>query len=318
MSAPHSDAPPHGVKHAHGHAHGHGPAYSHHDHGAHGAGVSERRLALAALVTGAFMLVELVGGLVSGSLALIADAGHMLTDAAGLALSWLGLRLSRRPADRKRSYGYGRFGVLVAFANGLLLFLIAGWIVVEAMHRAWDPPEILGGVMLAVAVAGLAVNVAVLWMLHGADHANLNIRAAALHVLGDLLGSAGAIAAAVIILLTGWTLADPLLSLLVSGLVLAAAWRVVRDSAHILLEGTPAGLDPRVIADDLVAAIPGVVDVHHVHIWSLSQERLIVTLHARLAGLEGGLATAQIKDRLSQKFGLDHATVEIEVDTCAD
>ena len=310
MSPPHTHS--HGPETAHGHAHGHAHRHGH-SHGP-GAGTSERRLAVAALVTVAFMVAEFAGGLISGSLALIADAGHMLTDAAGLALAWLGLRLSRRPADWARSYGYDRFGVLIAYSNGLLLFLVAGWIVYEAVHRISAPSPILGGVMLWVAVAGLAVNGAVLWTLHGGDHDNLNMRAAILHVIGDLLGSAGAIVAAVVILLTGWTIVDPLLSVLVSLLILASAWRVVRESAHILLEGTPAGLDPRVIADDLTATVPGVVGVHHVHLWSLSQERPLITLEARVADAQAARAAVDaIKARLADTFGIGHATVEIEI-----
>lgn len=310
MSSPHPHAHGPDGSHAHAHAHTHDHAHSH----GPGAGTSERRLALAALVTGAFMVAEFAGGLISGSLALIADAGHMLTDAAGLALAWLGLRLSRRPADWSRSYGHDRFGILVAYSNGLLLFLVAGWIVYEAVHRISAPSPILGGVMLWVAVAGLAVNGAVLWTLHGGDHDNLNMRAAVLHVIGDLLGSAGAIVAAIIILLTGWTIVDPLLSVLVSLLILTSAWRVVQESAHILLEGTPAGLDPRVIADDLIANVPGVVGVHHVHLWSLSQERPLITLEARVVDAHAARAAVEaIKARLHETFGIGHATVEIDI-----
>ncbi len=299
--------------HSHGHPHSH-------DHGTHGAGASERRIGLAALLTGAFMVAELVGGLVSGSLALIADAGHMLTDCAGLTLAWLGFRLARRPADWKRSYGYDRFGVLIAFANGLALFAIAGWIVVEAAHRIAAPSPVLSGVMLWVALAGLAVNLLAFWLLSGGDHGNLNVRAAALHVIGDLLGSVAALAAAIIILATGWTPIDPILSVVVAVLILGSAARIVRDAGHILLEGTPAGLDPREIAADLKAAVPGVVDVHHVHAWSLSQDRPLITLHARVSDSDRApeAITAAIKAHLKARYGVDHATVELEFEHCAD
>lgn len=265
------------------------------------------------------MAAEFAGGLASGSLALIADAGHMLTDSAGLALAWLGLRLSRRPADWKRTYGYDRFGILVAYSNGLFLFLVTGWIVLEAIHRISSPAPVLGGMMFWIALAGLAVNCGVLWMLHGGDQHNLNIRGAVLHVLGDLLGSVGAIVAALVILFTGWTVVDPLLSVLVSLLIVISAWRLVRDSGHILLEGTPEGMDASTIAADLVTSVPGVINVHHVHVWSLSQERPIVTLHIRLAeGTEANLAVRAVKDRLRSEFGLGHATVEVEFVDCAD
>ncbi len=296
------------------HTHSHG-----HDH-VHGAGASERRIGLAALVTGLFMLAEVAGGILSGSLALIADAGHMLTDCAGLALAWLGFRIARRPADRKRSYGYGRFGVLVAFANGLLLFAVAGWIVVEAVHRIRAPTPVLGGVMFWVALAGLGVNILSLHLLAGGDRGNLNVRAALLHVAGDLLGSVAALAAAVTILMTGWMPIDPILSVLVAVLILGSAARIVRDAGHILLEGTPAGLDPRQIEQDLEASVPGVRDVHHVHAWSLSQDRPIVTLHARISsdGAAPEAVTSAIKKRLKTVYGVDHATVEIEFERCAD
>ena len=295
----HPHRPGHGARDGHGHAHGHD--------------ASEGRVGLAALVTGLFMVAEFAGGLISGSLALIADAGHMLTDFAGLTLAWLGFRVARRPADSKRSYGYGRFGVLVAYTNGLALFAIAGWIVVEAVHRIQSPTEILGGVMLGVAVAGLAVNILAFWLLHGGDLNNLNVRAARLHVLGDLLGSLAALAAALIILATGWTLIDPLLSVLVSILILGSAFRIVRDSGHILLEGTPADLDPVSIAEDLKSAVPGVTDVHHIHAWSIAQDRPMITLNARVDGSRpAGEITAAIKDRLKHQFAVGQATVELE------
>lgn len=304
-----------GARHRLQHTHTHS-----HDHAAHGAGASERRVGLAALLTAVFMLAELAGGIVSGSLALIADAGHMLTDSAGLTLAWLGFRLARRPADWKRSYGYDRFGVLVAFANGLLLFAVAGWVVVEAVHRLNAPLPVLGGVMFWVALAGLAVNICAFWLLQGGDHGNLNVRAAALHVVGDLLGSIAALAAALVILTTGWTPIDPILSVLVALLILWSAGRIVRDSGHILLEGTPTGFDPRQIAEDIKASVPDVLDVHHVHAWSLSQERPIITLHARAAadGRAPEAITAAIKAHLLARYGVDHATVELEFERCAD
>lgn len=304
--------------HTHSQQHGHGNhAHGSHDHG---AGGNERRIAIAALLTGLFMVVEVAGGIISGSLALIADAGHMLTDFAGLTLAWFGFRMARRPADWKRSYGYDRYGVLVAFANGLALFAIAGWIVVEAVHRLNTPSPIAGGVMLWVAFAGLGVNLVSFWILQGGDRSNLNLRAAALHVIGDLLGSVGALAAAVIILTTGWTPIDPILSVLVAVLILGSAARVVRDAGHILLEGTPTGIDPRQVGDDIKASVPGVLDVHHVHAWSISPERPLITLHARVAagGSPPETITAAIKQHLKARYGVDHATVELEFERCAD
>lgn len=303
--------------HPHTHSHAHGPAHGNH---AHGAGGNERRIAIAAALTGLFMVAEVAGGIISGSLALIADAGHMLTDFAGLALAWFGFRMARRPADWKRSYGYDRYGVLVAFANGLALFAIAGWIVVEAVSRLNNPSPVLGGIMIWVAVAGLAINLVAFWLLEGGDKTNLNMRAAALHVIGDLLGSVAAIAAAIVILTTGWTPIDPILSVLVAVLILVSAARVVQDAGHILLEGTPTGLDPRQVGEDIKASVPGVLDVHHVHAWSISPERPLITLHAQVAA--GSTApetiTAAIKQHLMARYGVDHATVELEFERCAD
>jgi cobalt-zinc-cadmium efflux system protein len=293
-----------------------------HDHAAHGShshGASERRVGFAALLTGAFMAAEVAGGLISGSLALLADAGHMLTDFASLALAWYGFRLARRPADWKRTYGYDRFSVLVAFANGLALFAIAAWIVTEAWHRLAEPVTVLGGVMFWVALGGLGVNVVAFAVLRGGDRENLNMRAAALHVAGDLLGSVAALAAAVVIMATGWMPIDPILSVAVAVIILRSAWAVVRDAGHILLEGTPGGLDHREIAEDLKAAVPALADVHHVHVWSITQERPMITLHARMAaGQAPGRAVAAIKRRLAERFNIAHATVEVEFDACAD
>lgn len=265
------------------------------------------------------MLAEVAGGIVSGSLALIADAGHMLTDFASLALAWYGFRLARRPADWRRTYGYDRFTVLAAFVNGATLFLIAGWIVVEAVQRLISPGEVLGGIMLAVAIAGLLVNILAFWLLQGGDQQNLNVRAASLHVMGDLLGSIAAIVAAVVIMTTAWMPIDPLLSVLVAVIILRSAWRVVSESGHILLEGSPAGVDTREIASALTGAFPEVVDVHHVHAWSISDRRHMVTLHVRVQGIDSPeQLVARLKQHLRTRFDIAHATIEVEFGGCAD
>lgn len=292
-----------------------------HAHGfsGHAQGANETRIAIAAVLTGAFMILEVAGGLISGSLALIADAGHMLTDFAALGLGWFGFRLARKPGDSARTYGYDRFQVLVAFVNGLALFLIAGIIVFEAWQRLTDPGPILGGTMLAIAVAGLVVNIVVFAILNGADRDNLNIRGAVLHVLGDLLGSVAAIVAAVVILYTGWVPIDPILSVLVSVIILVSAWRLVRDAGHVLLEGAPTDLDVADVAPHLVGTVAGVVEVHHVHAWSITPERKMATLHACLDDDADGIAvTRAIKAELKSRFSIGHATVEIELGQCAD
>ena len=283
-----------------------------HSHSHHG---SETRLAIAAALTGLFMVAEVVGGVISGSLALIADAGHMLTDFASLTMAWFAFRLSRRPADWKRTYGFDRFQIIVAFGNGLTLFFIAGWIVFEATQRLIEPVEVLGPVMAVVAAAGLAVNIGAFLVLYGAgaENHNLNMRGAMLHVLGDLLGSVAALVAAGVIILTGWMPADPILSILVALIILRGAWRVVSESVHILLEGSPAELDVEAVVADLTDNIDGVERIHHVHAWSITQERCMLTLHAVIASdLAATDAISAIKKRLKEDHRIDHATIEVE------
>jgi cobalt-zinc-cadmium efflux system protein len=288
-----------------------------HRHNAHDT--NERRIGLAALLTGLFMGAEVAGGIISGSLALLADAGHMLTDFASLALAWFGFRLARRSADWRRTYGFDRFQVLIAFTNGIALFAIAAWIVYEAVERLGSPRPVEGGIMVMVALLGLIVNIAAFALLRGADRDNLNVKGAAVHVLGDLLGSVAALVAGTVILATGWTPIDPLLSILVAAIIVRSGWKVVEASGHILLEGAPPELDTRHIGPDLVANVPGVTGVHHVHVWSITQERRMVTLHACVdKGSPGDRMVKAIKHRLHARFGLDHATVEIEHGGCAD
>jgi cobalt-zinc-cadmium efflux system protein len=309
------------MQHSHAHTHdSHAHDHDHHGHShGHGHAANERSVGVAALLTGGFMLLEIAGGLFAGSLALLADAGHMLTDFASLSLAWLGFRLTRQPADWRRTYGFDRFAVLVAFVNGIALFAIAGWIVVEAAQRLKAPAPVLGAPMLWIAAAGLAVNVLSFFVLRSGDKNNLNIRAAVLHVIGDLLGSVAAVIAALVILATGWTPIDPLLSIVVALIILRSAWRVVADSGHILLEGSPPGVDSRTLRDHLRSTLPFVLDIHHVHAWSISQERPMVTLHASVAAnTDSAVAVRDIKRQLAQHFRITHATIEIEYDACGD
>jgi cobalt-zinc-cadmium efflux system protein len=307
------------MQHSHAHDHDH-PTHDHagHSHG-HSHAANERSVGVAALLTGGFMVAEVVGGILAGSLALLADAGHMLTDFASLALAWIGFRLTRQPADWRRTYGFDRFAVLVAFVNGIALFAIVVWIVTEAAQRLYSPVEVRGAPMLWIAAVGLGVNFVSFFVLRSGDRDNLNIRAAVLHVVGDLLGSVAAVVAALVILATGWTPIDPLLSMVVALIIVRSAWRVVADSGHILLEGSPPDLDSRVLREHLRAALPFVLDVHHVHAWSISQERPMVTLHARLAAsTDSAVAVREIKRLLAAEFRITHATVEIEYDACGD
>ncbi|MDO8839809.1 MAG: cation diffusion facilitator family transporter [Parvibaculum sp.] len=292
--------------------------HRHSDHQHDHSHANERRVFFAMWLTGTFMIVEFAGGILSGSLALIADAGHMLTDTGALMLAWLATRLARKPADIARSYGYGRAETLAAFTNGIVMLVLVGWILFEAATRIMEPRDILAGPMLAVAIAGLAVNIVALKLLHGGD-GNLNMRGAALHVMGDLLGSVAAIAAAIVILTTGFMAIDPILSVLVALLILRSAASIIREAAHVLMEGSPEGADGVGIAGDLMAEVPGLADVHHVHAWSLASDRKVATLHARLApDTDPGVALAAIKARLASRFGIGHATVQIEAADCPD
>jgi len=306
------------------HLHSHGAAGHAHPHGGHahhprGAADSERRMLWVLALTAGFMVVEAVGGWLAGSLALIADAGHMLSDTAALGLAWAALRVARRPHDEKRTYGYHRVEILAAFVNGLVLFAISAWICFEAIGRLRAPVPVLGLPMLVVALAGLAVNVVAFLVLRRSDRGNLNVRAALLHVLSDLLGSVAAIIAAAVILATGWTPIDPILSILLTLLILRGAWNVTRSAAHVLMEGAPDGFDAVALRTDLLAVVPGLADVHHVHAWMLNAERTVVTLHVRLApSTDAKAALAAVKVRLKERFGIAHSTVQVDPDECLD
>lgn len=279
-----------------------------------------KRVQIALALTGTFMLVEVAGGILSGSLALLADAGHMLTDTMALALSAIAFRVSSRPADEKRSYGYQRFQILAAFVNGLSLLVIVGWILFEAIQRILTPSIVIGQTMLIVAAAGLAINVIVFFVLHGGDQENLNIRGAALHVLGDLLGSVAAITAALVILYTGWMPIDPILSIGVAMLIFRSAWHLVKRSGHILLEGAPEWLNVDEMQSKIIASNPAVKEIHHVHVWGLTPQHPMLTMHVALKEIQSD-ATAtirSIKELLKKEYGINHSTIEVECDDCAD
>lgn len=331
-STPHSHAHAHSHAHdAHSHAHGHHAGHGHghdHDHDHHhgpghthvpqGAG-AEKRLLIALVLAALFMVVEVAAGFFSGSLALLADAGHMLTDAAALALAYAAIRLARRPADAQRSYGYDRLQVLAAFVNGLSLLLISAWILFEAAMRLFDPVPVLAGPMLAVAAGGLLINVLMFAVLHGSERDNLNLRGALVHVIGDLAASVAAIIAAGVILYTGWTPADPLLSALVALMIVRSGWQLTRESAHVLLEGAPQDFDSARLARELPLAIGGVSDVHHVHAWMLTPQKPMMTLHARIAAdTDADRITREIGAWLSEHHGVVHATIQIERDGCTE
>ncbi|MBM0108631.1 cation diffusion facilitator family transporter [Steroidobacter sp. S1-65] len=277
-------------------------------------------LGIAFALTALFMFVEFAGGLLARSLALFADAGHMLTDAAALALAWAAVRIAARPADAKRSFGYQRLRVLATFVNGCALLFIVTWISFEAIERLLNPVPVNASVILWIGSIGLAVNLIVFTMLsRGHAHDDMNVSAAALHVLGDLLGSAAAIVAALVILWTGWLPIDPLLSLLVCALIVKSAVSLVRRSAHILMEGSPEWLDQVELRRTLEQRIPAIRDVHHVHTWSVGPHETLLTMHALVSvSADQAVVLKDTKALLAERFGITHATIQIEVEDCVD
>lgn len=302
----------------------------------------ERRTLIAFGVTAVFMLVEAVGGLVSGSLALLADAAHMLADVFALLMAWGAFRLGRLAADQRRSYGYRRLEVLAALANGITVIGLSVWIVYEAGLRLAASRPVEAWPMLAVAVVGLVANLVTFRVLdqrhahaqvhaHGdgsghADHVhnhrhegNLNLQGAALHVLGDLLGSLAAVIAAAVILSFGWTPIDPILSVAIALLIVVSGVKVVASATHILLEGAPKGFDPARLREALLAEVAGLKEVHHLHAWSVTSGEHLLTLHAvvdRMTDRDDCLAA--IKQVLAEDFGFTHSVVQMEAEGCED
>ncbi len=300
----------------HGHGHDHGGGHSHdHDH-SHVPVVTrdnERKILLSFLIIFAFMFVEAVGGYLSGSLALLADAGHMLTDAIALGLAYAAFRLGNRAADAQRSFGYARFEVIAGFMNALTLFGIVAWILYEAVERFRDPGPVLAGPMFAVALIGMLVNLFVLWFLTRGDSDHVNVKGAILHVMGDLLGSIGAIIAAGVIWYTGWTPIDPILSVVVSLLILRSAWSLLKGTLHILLEGAPANASGSAISEHLRANVPGVQNVSHIHIWSLTSGRVMATLQVQpVDWADIRHVVGQVEHELKTKFQIEHPTIGID------
>lgn len=278
---------------------------------------NETRLGRAFFLILSFTAIEAIGGYFSNSLTLLADAGHMFLDSSALGLSWYAMRLARREHTRTHSYGYHRFQVLAAFINGLTLLALCAWIVIEAISRIETPTQILPIPALTVAITGLVVNVVAFRMLHGSQ--NLNVRSAALHVLGDLLGSCAAIAAALGVLVFGWMWLDPVLALLIAAILLRGAWRICRESVHILLEGVPHDIDLEEIRNTLTAQVAGVMEIHHVHAWALTSERPMVTLHATVEdSTDEHDAVTDIKTVLMKSFGIGHSTIQVERGPCPD
>ena len=280
-----------------------------HDHARSG---SRRALAIALGLTASYTVVEVIGGLLAGSLALLADAVHMLSDNIALALALVAVWLAARPATPERTFGFKRAEVLAALANGVLLVALAIWIFVEAALRLRDPGDVLGGWMLAIALVGLAVNVAAGLALYRSRDAGINVEAALRHVVADLLGSVGVAVAGAVILLTGWVEADPLVSILIGVLVLASAWSILRDSTEILLESTPRGVDAAALGQRLASA-PGVVEVHDLHVWTITSGFPALSAHVLVRpGEDCHGRRRELERLLHDEFGIDHTTLQVD------
>ena len=278
---------------------------------------TRRRLTLAFAITLVVMAVELVGGWLSGSLALLADAGHMLADAAALAIALFAAWIAQRPATAQRSFGFMRLEILAALVNGAVLILIAIGIGIEAWHRLRAPPAVNGQLLAAVALIGLVANVAAVAILHRGHEHSLNQRGAYLHVVGDLLGSVGALLAGAIVLATGWTLADPLISVLIGALVLISAWRLVKESTDVLLEATPRHI---ALSDvhERIASVPGVDSVHDLHLWTVTSGVVAMSGHVVVKNpSDNQPVLEEVQDRM-QALGIQHVTVQVEKEPTCD
>jgi len=282
-----------------------------HDHD-HARVDSRRALATALALTAGFTVVEVVGGIAAGSLALLADAVHMLSDNVAIALSLVAVWLAAKPSTPERTYGYKRAEVLAALANGALLVALAIWIFVESIMRFRDPGDPLGGWMLAIALLGLCVNLASGAVLARARRGSLNVEAALRHVAADVLGSIGVAVAAVVILTTGWDQADPVVSIVIGVLVLASAWSILRDSTEILLESTPRGLDVDALGRRLAGA-PGVVEVHDLHVWTITSGFTALSAHVLVRpGEDCHGRRRELERMVHEEFGIEHTTLQVD------
>ncbi|MED4204536.1 cation diffusion facilitator family transporter [Neobacillus mesonae] len=293
--------------HHHGHGHGHG-----HSHG-HSHTSNKKALFSAFLLIAAFMVVEVIGGFLTNSLALLSDAGHMLSDAAALGLSFFAIKLGEKAVSQEKTYGYKRFEIIAAALNGLTLIVISLFIFYEAIHRFFAPPEVQSTGMLIISVIGLLVNIVAAWILMSGDKdENLNVRSAFLHVIGDMLGSVGAIIAALLIMFFGWGIADPIASVIVAVLILISGWRVMKDSFHILMEGAPTQIN----SNDVKAAlqkVPLVQEVHDLHIWTITSGYPVLSCHITIAnnGIHDEIL-AQSQKILHDEFHIEHSTIQVE------
>ena len=279
---------------------------------------NQRRLRVALFLTTVVLVAEVVGGILTNSLALLSDAAHMFTDVTALAIALAALRVGMRPADLRRSYGYQRFEILAAAFNALLLFAAAGYIIIEAYGRFIEPPEVHSEGMLAVATLGLIVNLISMKLLAAGREESLNVKGAYLEVWSDMLGSLGVIVAAVAIRFTGWQWLDPAVAVAIGLWVLPRTWVLLKDSTHILLEGTPADVDVESVKS-VIGGFPGVTDVHDLHVWTLTSGRHVLTAHVVIDGnADARRLVKSISEALANRFGLSHTTLQLEDEACED
>ena len=283
-----------------------------HDHRSSPAGAHRGRLAAVFAITVAVLVVEVVGAALSGSLALLADAGHVLTDGAGIGLALLAIRFAARPASPQRTFGYYRLEILAAVVNAVLLFGVAGFVLVQAWRRLFEPPEVASGLMLAVAAVGLVANAVSMWLLRGGQRHSLNMRGAYLEVWGDLLGSVAVLAAAAVIAVTGFQAADPIASALIGVLILPRTWRLLREAVDVLLEAAPKEVDLDEVRRHLLET-PGVTDVHDLHAWTITSGLPVLSVHVVLEhDADAGRVLDGLGDCLAGHFDIEHSTFQLE------
>jgi cobalt-zinc-cadmium efflux system protein len=295
-----------------GHAHAHGAGHDHHGHSHSHRGTAKKRLAATLVLVLVYMLAEVIGSRLSNSLALLADAGHMLSDAAALGLSLFAVWIAQRPATSQQSYGYYRAEILATLANGSTLVAVSLFIFYEAYQRLWEPPEIRAPLMIVIAVGGLAMNLASLWILKPSKSENLNIRSAWLHVMADALGSVATIVDGLLVWTCGWVWADPIASMLIGLLVIHSSWNLLKESIAILMESTPGHIDLDQVRSTMLAT-PGVQEVHDLHIWTITSG--LVALSGHVVADEGQpyhTLLKALRDELHEHFGIDHITIQIE------
>ncbi|MBB4035176.1 cobalt-zinc-cadmium efflux system protein [Dysgonomonas hofstadii] len=293
------------------HTHSHNHSHSGHSH-THNA--NKKALTISFILITSFMFVEFIGGYLTHSLALISDAGHMLSDAVALGLSLSALIFGARAATHSKTYGYKRFEILAALLNGIVLVLLAIFIFKEAIDRLSDPPQVMGKGMMIISVIGLIINIIVAYILHsqGSTEDNLNVRSAFMHVIGDLLGSVGAIVAAILIMLFGWYIADSIASMIVSVLVLYSGWNVLKESVNILMEAKPYGINFDEVMK-LLKSIDGVEDIHDLHIWMITSDFSVMTAHLKVKkDMDRDAILEKAKSVIETKFGIRHVTIQIE------